>query len=38
MTHGRVMFGAGPGLLASDALMLGIDPWPSVTGWPRRST
>lgn len=26
MTMGRVMFGAGPGLLASDALMLGIDP------------
>src|SRR6202030_1254324 len=25
MTRGRVMFGAGPGLLASDALMLGID-------------
>ena len=26
MTMGRVMFGAGPGLLASDAMMLGIDP------------
>jgi limonene 1,2-monooxygenase len=26
MTKGRVMFGAGPGLLASDALMLGIEP------------
>jgi limonene 1,2-monooxygenase len=26
MTRGRVMFGAGPGLLASDALMMGIDP------------
>jgi len=26
MTHGRVMFGAGPGLLASDALMMGIEP------------
>ena len=26
MTRGRVMFGAGPGLLASDAMMLGIDP------------
>lgn len=26
MTRGRVMFGAGPGLLTSDALMLGIDP------------
>ncbi|MGE0387609.1 MAG: LLM class flavin-dependent oxidoreductase [Gammaproteobacteria bacterium] len=25
-TQGRVMFGVGPGLLASDALMLGIDP------------
>ncbi len=25
-TRGRVMFGAGPGLLASDALMMGIDP------------
>jgi limonene 1,2-monooxygenase len=25
-TRGRVMFGAGPGLLASDAMMLGIDP------------
>src|ERR1041384_8268100 len=25
-TRGRVMFGAGPGLLASDALMLGIHP------------
>jgi limonene 1,2-monooxygenase len=25
-TRGRVMFGAGPGLLASDAFMLGIDP------------
>src|SRR5712675_246957 len=25
-TRGRVMFGAGPGLLASDALMLGIEP------------
>jgi limonene 1,2-monooxygenase len=26
MTRGRVMFGAGPGLLASDAAMLDIDP------------
>ncbi|GAA1852584.1 LLM class flavin-dependent oxidoreductase [Pseudonocardia ailaonensis] len=26
MTRGRVMFGVGPGLLASDAIMLGIDP------------
>jgi limonene 1,2-monooxygenase len=26
MTRGRVMFGLGPGLLASDALMLGIEP------------
>jgi limonene 1,2-monooxygenase len=26
MTMGRVMFGAGPGLLTADALMLGIDP------------
>ncbi|MGC2411842.1 MAG: LLM class flavin-dependent oxidoreductase [Stellaceae bacterium] len=26
MTKGRVMFGAGPGLLASDAIMMGIDP------------
>src|ERR1700685_4782172 len=26
ITRGRVMFGVGPGLLASDALMLGIDP------------
>lgn len=26
MTKGRVMFGAGPGLLPSDAHMLGIDP------------
>jgi len=26
MTMGRCMFGFGPGLLASDALMLGIDP------------
>ena len=26
MTRGRVMFGAGPGLLTSDAMMLGIDP------------
>lgn len=26
MTRGRVMFGAGPGLLPSDASMLGIDP------------
>jgi limonene 1,2-monooxygenase len=26
MTRGRVMFGVGPGLLASDALMLGIEP------------
>lgn len=25
-TRGRVMFGAGPGLLASDAIMMGIDP------------
>src|SRR6185312_15599470 len=25
-TRGRIMFGAGPGLLASDAFMLGIDP------------
>jgi limonene 1,2-monooxygenase len=25
-TRGRVMFGAGPGLLPSDAMMLGIDP------------
>src|SRR5215472_3801433 len=26
MTMGRAMFGVGPGLLSSDALMLGIDP------------
>src|SRR5437660_8004258 len=26
MTMGRVMFGAGPGLLTSDAMMLGIEP------------
>ncbi|HEX3861748.1 MAG TPA: LLM class flavin-dependent oxidoreductase [Stellaceae bacterium] len=26
MTRGRVMFGCGPGLLASDAVMMGIDP------------
>ncbi|MBW8825563.1 MAG: LLM class flavin-dependent oxidoreductase [Acidobacteria bacterium] len=26
MTRGRVMFGAGPGLLASDAHMMGIEP------------
>src|ERR1700684_1111244 len=26
MTRARVMFGAGPGLLASDGLMLGLDP------------
>src|ERR1700686_1028491 len=26
MTMGRVMFGAGPGLLTSDAMMLAIDP------------
>ncbi len=26
MTRGRIMFGAGPGLLTSDAMMLGIDP------------
>src|ERR1700754_1122622 len=26
MTFGRIMFGVGPGLLASDALMLGIEP------------
>ncbi|HTZ80717.1 MAG TPA: LLM class flavin-dependent oxidoreductase [Stellaceae bacterium] len=26
MTMGRVMFGVGPGLLTSDAMMLGIDP------------
>lgn len=26
MTRGRAMYGVGPGLLASDALMLGIDP------------
>jgi len=26
MTRGRIMFGAGPGLLASDAIMMGIDP------------
>src|SRR3984893_4316280 len=26
MTFGRVMFGAGPGLLTADAMMLGIDP------------
>lgn len=26
MTRGRVMFGVGPGLLTSDAMMLGIDP------------
>ena len=26
MTRGRVMFGVGPGLLPSDAIMLGIDP------------
>src|ERR1700681_260600 len=26
MTMGRVMFGVGPGLLPSDAMMLGVDP------------
>src|SRR6201995_870469 len=26
LTHGRLIFGAGPGLLTSDASMLGIDP------------
>src|ERR1700684_980157 len=26
MTRGRVMFGVGPGLLPTDAIMLGIDP------------
>ena len=26
MTGGRVIFGSGPGALASDAYMLGIDP------------
>ncbi len=26
MTRGRIMFGGGPGLLASDALMMGIEP------------
>jgi limonene 1,2-monooxygenase len=26
MTRGRIMFGAGPGLLASDAIQIGIDP------------
>jgi limonene 1,2-monooxygenase len=26
MTRGRIMFGAGPGLLVSDATMMGIDP------------
>src|SRR5581483_11112488 len=26
LTRGRVLFGVGPGALASDALMLGIDP------------
>jgi limonene 1,2-monooxygenase len=26
LTRGRLMFGAGPGLLASDALMMGIEP------------
>ncbi len=26
MTHGRAMLGVGPGLLPSDAMMLGIDP------------
>jgi limonene 1,2-monooxygenase len=26
MTRGRIMFGVGPGLLPSDAMMLGIDP------------
>src|ERR1700675_2961188 len=26
MTRGRIMFGAGPGLLAGDAIMMGIDP------------
>ncbi len=26
MTHGRVMFGVGPGALPSDAYMMGIDP------------
>lgn len=26
MTRGRVMFGVGPGLLPSDAMMMGIDP------------
>src|SRR5271167_2491556 len=26
MTRGRVMFGIGPGLLPSDAMMLGVDP------------
>jgi limonene 1,2-monooxygenase len=37
-TRGRVMFGIGPGLLASDAIMLGIDPMTSATGWPKGST
>jgi len=26
MTRGRIMFGVGPGLLPSDAMMLGVDP------------
>lgn len=38
MTLGRVMFGVGPGLLTSDALMLGIDLMTPVAEQPRRST
>ena len=36
LTRGRVMFGAGPGLLASDALMPGSTRAPSATAWPKR--
>jgi enoyl-CoA hydratase len=36
--RGRMMFGAGPGQLTSDAAMLGIDPQTSGPAWSRPST
>ena len=38
MTRGRAMFGIGPGLLPSDAEMLGVPVSKQRDGWPSRST
>ncbi len=36
-TRGRVIFGVGPGLLPSDAMMMGIPSTSSATAWSSRS-